>query len=133
MIHELKIRPNFFRDIISGVKTFEIRRNDRDYKVGDILILQEYEVLKRCYSGRETKRLVTHVTSYAQAEGFVVMSIKDIAEQNCEECAEGETNCNNCANLGEVSICANGILWIDDCLFYKPKNYCGNCGRKLVE
>lgn len=41
-IHELKILPEYFDAVISGRKRFEIRKNDRDYKVGDQLILKEW-------------------------------------------------------------------------------------------
>lgn len=40
-IHELKIRKEYFDDIKLGKKKFEIRRNDREYKVGDCLALNE--------------------------------------------------------------------------------------------
>lgn len=42
-IHELKILDHFFEDVISGKKTFEIRRNDRDFYVGDLLALNEVQ------------------------------------------------------------------------------------------
>ena len=42
MIHNLKIYPTYFADVKSGIKTFEIRRNDRNYKIGDVLNLCEY-------------------------------------------------------------------------------------------
>ena len=37
MVHQLKIEKEFFEDIIDGNKTFELRVNDRDFRVGDIL------------------------------------------------------------------------------------------------
>ena len=43
MIHELKIYTDFFNAVISGKKTFEIRKNDRNYKVGDMLALNEWD------------------------------------------------------------------------------------------
>lgn len=43
MIHELKIKPQYYEDIKIGIKTFEIRKNDREFKLGDILILNEYD------------------------------------------------------------------------------------------
>ena len=41
MIHQLKTEHNFFEDVISGKKTFEVRKNDRDFMVGDFLALKE--------------------------------------------------------------------------------------------
>lgn len=40
--HELKIAPNFLKDILFNGKTFEIRFNDRNFKVGDELLLKEF-------------------------------------------------------------------------------------------
>ena len=42
MVHELKIKPLYFSKVLSGEKTFEIRIDDRNYSVGDILILNEF-------------------------------------------------------------------------------------------
>lgn len=42
MIHAVKILPEYFNKIINGQKSYEIRKNDRDYKVGDCLALNEY-------------------------------------------------------------------------------------------
>lgn len=43
MIHELKILPEYFQAVISGEKTFEIRKNDRPFHKGDLLALNEYD------------------------------------------------------------------------------------------
>tara|TARA_R110002012_G_scaffold94721_3_gene229390 strand:+ start:1788 stop:2003 length:216 start_codon:yes stop_codon:yes gene_type:complete len=40
LTHNLEIQHNYFTDISAGIKSFEIRRTNRDYKVGDILILK---------------------------------------------------------------------------------------------
>lgn len=61
--HDLKTWPVYFEEVIAGRKTFEVRHNDRDYKVGDILWLREWSVTTGEYSGRETRRLVTYVMS----------------------------------------------------------------------
>ena len=42
MVHDLKILPQYFQSVSSGEKTFEIRFNDRQFSVGDTLILKEY-------------------------------------------------------------------------------------------
>ena len=43
MIHELKILPEYFNAVISGEKTFEVRRKDRRYKKGDLIALNEFD------------------------------------------------------------------------------------------
>lgn len=40
--HRLKTLPHYFERVQLGQKTFEIRKNDRDFQVGDILELEYY-------------------------------------------------------------------------------------------
>ena len=47
--HQIKISPKFFKDVCSGIKQFELRFNDRQYKVGDLVQMMEFE--KDEYSG----------------------------------------------------------------------------------
>ena len=62
-----------------GIKNFEIRYNDRDYKVGDILILKEWNRGK--YTGRECRREVIYVYhsdgTYGLSSDYVVMALKE--------------------------------------------------------
>ena len=78
--HELKTWPEYFEALIAKRKkrkTFEIRENDRDYKVGDLLWLKEYDPKTKAYTGRETLRWVTYILDKAPfvPKGYVVMSI----------------------------------------------------------
>lgn len=57
-IHELKIKPVYFEAIKEGIKTFELRKDDRNFKVGDILLLREWE---HKYSGRKIKKKVIYI------------------------------------------------------------------------
>lgn len=41
-IHHLKTLQPWFDYVVSGKKTFEVRKNDRDFRAGDILILHEH-------------------------------------------------------------------------------------------
>lgn len=36
-LHELKIKHEYLIDVSLGRKTFELRKNDRDYQVGDLI------------------------------------------------------------------------------------------------
>jgi len=58
-VHELKIWPDFFAQVISGVKPFEVRRNDREFKTGDVLKLCEWDPDKKSHTGRFCFRRVT--------------------------------------------------------------------------
>ena len=74
-IHLLKCWPEFFKAVKSGEKTFEIRMNDREYQVGDVLIMSEYDPSTSTYTGEHVSRRVTYLTSAYQVEGYVVMSL----------------------------------------------------------
>ena len=77
--HFLKILPKWFEDVKSGKKKFEIRRNDRNFETGDILVLQEYE--KGKYTGREIQKEIEYIYIgnglYGLSEDFCILGIKD--------------------------------------------------------
>jgi len=79
MIHELKTWPPYFQDILDGKKTFEIRKNDRDFKVGDTLRLMEWNPVTKSYTGRKVDVTVRYMLDLSkfikEAEGYVCMSI----------------------------------------------------------
>lgn len=76
VIHDLKIEPQYFNAVCEGLKKFEIRKNDRNYKNHDLLLLKEYE--KGEYTGQEVLRQISFITDYEQKDGFVVMSLKSV-------------------------------------------------------
>jgi hypothetical protein len=43
MRHELKIWPQYFRPVADGDKTFEVRKNDRGFQKGDVVMLREWD------------------------------------------------------------------------------------------
>jgi Domain of unknown function (DUF3850) len=63
--HRVKSWPEFFEDVRNGSKTFELRKNDRDYQVGDMLTLQEWEPKQQSYTGRECSRRIIYVLTGA--------------------------------------------------------------------
>ena len=76
-IHELKIYPHYFQEIVDGNKTFEVRKNDRGFRVGDTVILKEWDNIK--YSGREIHARITYILDdkfIGLANGYVAFSIK---------------------------------------------------------
>lgn len=59
-IHDLKIWPQYFQDVQSLIKPFEYRNDDRDFKVGDILNLREYDQHHTQYTGRVVQREISY-------------------------------------------------------------------------
>lgn len=46
-IHDIKIKPCYFKQIIKRNKMFEIRKDDLNYNVGDIVTLHEFDGEKK--------------------------------------------------------------------------------------
>lgn len=70
--HAVKILPEYMTAVEDGLKTFEIRKNDRDYKVGDYVLLQEWD--GKGYTGWQVIVEITYITDYEQKPGYVVFS-----------------------------------------------------------
>ncbi len=74
-IHELKIRKEYYEAILSGKKTFEIRRDDRPYQERDFLKLKVYE--NGAFTGEETICKVTYIyRGELYKDGYCVMAIE---------------------------------------------------------
>lgn len=84
--HHLKIDSKMFTSLLNGKKNYEIRYNDRNYKVGDFLILKETlhtgEKMKEgrplVYTGQEYMAKVKHILKgpvYGLMNGWVILSI----------------------------------------------------------
>lgn len=79
MVHELKTWTQYFDDIIYRGKSFEVRKNDRDYQVGDTLLLKDWDNETQSYSGRSCERRVQYILhggNFGIEEGYCVMGIK---------------------------------------------------------
>lgn len=77
MTHYLKILPDYFKDVESGAKTFELRRNDRNYQPGDTLVLREW-LPEGGYTGRELTRYVPYVLQgkdFGLVDGWCILSL----------------------------------------------------------
>ena len=80
--HKLKVWSEYMDDLISRKKSFEVRFNDRNFQLGDVLVLLEYDQKKNEYLDREFKVEVTYILDNsvfdAVKDGYVVMAIKPI-------------------------------------------------------
>lgn len=89
MIHQLKTESGYFDDTVSGRKPFEVRKNDRGFKVGDFLglneaepivnpcgVICEYKPTGRCCLVRIC--YILNTPEYCK-EGYVVLGIEPCA------------------------------------------------------
>ncbi|GFO86540.1 ASCH/PUA domain-containing protein [Anaerostipes butyraticus] len=74
--HKLKIAKMFFDAIADGTKTFELRKNDRNYMIGDILELRE--MMDGSPTGRELEKEVVYVLEGFRGleEGYCILGIQ---------------------------------------------------------
>ena len=74
--HELKIKPQYFKDVISGLKTFEVRKNDRNFEVGDIITLREFENGK--FTGKSINVEIDYILNDEEycKESYVVLGFR---------------------------------------------------------
>lgn len=81
-IHELKVYPKFFDEIVSGKKTFEIRKNDRDYAVRDFIIFKEWDgyYTNKIFNVRITYLLKHEDFPEGIPKDYVVFAIKEYGE-----------------------------------------------------
>ena len=66
--HELKSWVGLFQPLYDGTKTHDLRVLDREFKIGDICWIREWEPRKREYTGREMWYEITYITSSQHAE-----------------------------------------------------------------
>lgn len=106
-IHELKILPQYFEKVLDGSKTFELRKDDRGFEVGDILILKEFkegfidntkgdpvEIEKRGYTGRTIVKRISYIykgcsNGLGLRSGFVILALKDGSEADVKDILKG--------------------------------------------
>ena len=75
-VHQIRLAKSYFDDVANGIKTFELRKNDRGYKKGDILEMMEFADGKN--TGRMVRVLVTYILEdYTGIEdGYCIMATK---------------------------------------------------------
>ena len=73
-VHQIRLAKPYFDDVANGIKTFELRKNDRGYKKGDILEMMEFADGKN--TGRTVRVLVTYILEdYTGIEdGYCIMA-----------------------------------------------------------
>lgn len=74
--HELKILPEYYRAVINREKQFELRKDDRNFRVGDLVILKEWDGSD--YTGRQAGIfIITYILrdceQYGLKDGYCII------------------------------------------------------------
>lgn len=91
-VHELKLAAMYFKDVATGKKSFELRKNDRGFKTGDALRLNEYA------DGKETGRhieadIIYMLEDYSGLqEGYCILGIKVTKVPETDTQIDGQTD-----------------------------------------
>jgi len=78
--HHLKTTQPHFEDIWDGIKKFELRRNDRKFKVNDILVLREWDENKNVYIGHRIKARIIYILDdfIGLQPGYCIIGIRNV-------------------------------------------------------
>jgi ASC-1-like (ASCH) protein len=80
MVHELKTWKPYFQMVRDGDKQFELRKNDRDFKAGDGLVLREYDNECGEFTGRSISAtvmcVIKDVPQFGLMDGYCIMGIE---------------------------------------------------------
>lgn len=89
-LHELKILHKYLIDVSLGKKTFELRKNDRDYQVGDLIhfidIREDNITSNKCscepFIDKNTLYRITYVLKdvekYGLDKDYCILAIKKL-------------------------------------------------------
>ena len=139
MTHKLKILPKWYDDVLNERKKFEVRKNDRDFKVGDKLLLQEWE--NGIYTGREILKEIEYIYhgdgAYGLSEKYCILGLKpntqtadDVVEvKHGKWAAAHDTSGHDYERCTECGIYIEGIFFAND----YDVNFCPNCGADMRE
>lgn len=78
--HELKTLPGYFMALIDNRKPFEVRKNDRNFKVNDLLILKEWNE-EAGYTGNQLIRKISYILEggkFGVEKDYVVLGLQKV-------------------------------------------------------
>jgi ParB family chromosome partitioning protein len=82
--HTIKIKLDYAMDILFGNKTFEIRKNDRDYQVGDYVHFVPIDNNGIRYVGcsieNKTYQITYILRDFGLQYGYIAFSIREVEE-----------------------------------------------------
>lgn len=87
MTHAVKTWKEYFLHQQNGTKLFELRFDDRNYQIGDTFLSQEYDHVKKEYTGKEINFSIAYILRGKYAElfglkkGYCILQLKEKVNQ----------------------------------------------------
>lgn len=79
--HYLKTVNPYFNAVWMKLKTFELRKNNRNFKVGDTVVLMEYDNVGKTFTANQVIVVITYILhkfNDALNEEYVIFSFKEV-------------------------------------------------------
>lgn len=75
--HGLAITPQYLTDILENNKRFELRRDDRGYEVGDLVLLKEFKdgYFTGRYLSAEIVYILRHCPEYGLHKDYCILGL----------------------------------------------------------
>ena len=88
-VHELKVSEKWYSALWFGFKNFEVRKNDRNFQIGDTIILNEVTYDKDSKAIPTGRRLKAYIMFVLRAEdfpdglkeGYCVLALSETVEE----------------------------------------------------
>ena len=98
--HELKILPKWFEDVQKNKKNFEIRKADRNFEIGDYLMLKEWDRGK--FTGRSVIRQIEYIYkgdgTYGLSEDYLILGLS-VTQSVCIQNGNNNMYIHNVGNM----------------------------------
>ncbi len=79
-----KLWKEYFDQVASGKKKYELRLNDFEINEDDILVLEEWDNEKQEYTGRTLEKKVTRVNKFKLEDLYAFWSEEEIKEKGIQ-------------------------------------------------
>ena len=149
-LHKLKTWMPQFQHVVDELKLFDYRPDDRGFRVGDNILLEEWNQSKSIYTGRSVMVTITYkvANKFGIPNGYCILGIKKTQTQKdtINHCCEmmKENTIFKCSQCESKWCCPDTLIHYDE----RNKNYgiiihdggssmiiikhCPWCGRRLT-
>ncbi len=78
--YQLKTVNPYFQDMWTRKKRFDVRINDRNFKVGNTLVLHEFKAETGFFTGRKINTIITYILDTPDfcKEGYVILQLAQL-------------------------------------------------------